>query len=105
RRKSRAMSLLIDLFGYLSVLLQGFDMVAQAVLIGSALFLLFEAGVLAPAGNVTAAFLQGADRVLALAALAAALAVLAGLALNEAVLMGSLSLNFTDTLDADFLRA
>ena len=99
------MSLLVDLFGYLSVLLQGLDMAAQAALLGSTLFVLFQADILGAPGSAPPAFLQRADTVLASFAIAEAVIVLASVALNDAVLIGSLSLPFADTLDADFVRA
>ncbi len=99
------MSFLIDLFGYLSVLLQGLDMAAQAALLGSTLFVLIQAGILAAPGGAPPTFLKQADTVLLVSAIAAAVIAVASVALTDAVLIGSLSLPLTATLDADFVRA
>jgi putative copper resistance protein D len=99
------MSLFVDLFGYLSVILQGFDMVAQAALIGSALFFLLQADVLSGSSSASPAFLRFAAKVVMIAAAAEIAIVLLNAALNVAVLVESLSLPLADALGADFVYA
>ncbi len=59
------MSALFSIFGFLSVMLHGFDLVAQTVLLGSILFLLLLALPLAaPLGDDSALVLSGTRRVI-----------------------------------------
>jgi putative copper resistance protein D len=94
---------LFDLFGFLSLILHGFDLVAQTVLVGSVAFVLFV-----PAGNreseVVSAGAQGA-RVIRVAALATVATVAASTALNAIVLAASLGASWREVVGAAFVVA
>ncbi|HME23352.1 MAG TPA: CopD family protein [Acetobacteraceae bacterium] len=100
------MSLLIDLFGYLSIVIHGLTITAQSMALGGVLFvaLLLRPIVarLGPAG-------QGIERtcgaITAWSALALVLCEAATVALQSAVLIGTVDLSIADALHADFAIA
>jgi putative copper resistance protein D len=98
------MSALFSIFGFLSVILHGLDLIAQTVLLGSVFFLLLLALPLAPRlardGDLV---LAGARRVIQIAALAGMAAVMAGTALNAAVLQSSLDIPWPAVASASFV--
>ena len=101
------MSTLFDLFGYLSVVLRGLELVAQAVLLGSVTFVVF---VVAPVLGADAprdaeGLYAGCRRVLLVAALVAIVCVCAATAVNAIVLTASLPLSWTDVAGAGFALA
>jgi len=99
-------SLLIDLFGYLSIVIHGLTITAQSMALGGVLFvaLLLRPIVarLGPAG-------QGIERtcgaITAWSALALVLCEAATVALQSAVLIGTVDLSIADALHADFAIA
>lgn len=92
------MALLVDLFGYLSVLIHGLTIVAQSLAIGSVIFLVCLAQPFAPAlGGPGESVLLGTRRT----ALAASL----GLILCEAVTIGLQSAVLVGTVDLPLLNA
>lgn len=99
------MELLVDIFGYLSIILHGLVIVAQSMTLGGVLFLVF---LLRPFAHALA---QGAElerrvaRLTMLSALGLALAELAGTALQVAVLMSTVDLAFFDVIQAPFAVA
>ncbi len=99
------MSLLVDLFGYLSIVLHGLTIVAQSMALGGVLFLVLLA-------RPFAAELPAGPRIEArIAALtlwsAAAMALVEGLGngLQVAVLMSTVDLPFLDVMQANFALA
>ncbi|GLQ48162.1 copper resistance protein [Dyella lipolytica] len=96
------MELLVDLFGYLSIILHGFVIVAQSMTLGGVLFLVF---LLRPFVNVLA---QGAElerrvaRLTMYSAVGLAVAELLGTALQVSVLMSTVDLSFFDVMQAPF---
>ena len=99
------MTLLVDLFGYLEIVLHGLVITAQSVALGGVLFLVFLARPLAAALPRGAVLLR---RTAAIAGWAAA-ALVAGealtIALQAAVLVDTVDLTWADALQADFARA
>ena len=99
------MSLLVDLFGYLEIILHGFVILSQSMAIGGMLFLLLLARPFAsslPGGHAIA------HRTGSIAGYAAlALVVCEGLtiALQAAVLIDTVDLSLLDVLGADFAIA
>lgn len=100
------MDLLVDLFGYLSIVVHGLAIVAQAMAIGSVVFWAVIATPLSrqlgPAGD---AIRSGSARIASFSALALLLAVAAEIALQTAVLMDTVDLRLTDVLSANFAIA
>lgn len=95
------MALLLDLFGYLTIILHGLSNAAQAGALGAILFLLLlarplagEIGQAGPAINATAARIGGWS------ALVLAICVSAGLAMQAAMLMGTVDLSLPVALGA-----
>ncbi len=100
------MSALFSIFGFLSVILHGLDLIAQTVLLGSILFLLLLALPLAPRlGRDGDLVLSGARDIIQIAALAGIAIVLAGTALNAAVLQSSLGISWSAVASAGFVLA
>ncbi|MCQ8241963.1 copper resistance D family protein [Rhizosaccharibacter radicis] len=96
------MSLLVDLFGYLSIVLHGLTIVAQSMALGSVLFLVLLArpfaGRLSGGGRIL-------DRVTRLAfwsAIALVAVEALGNGLQVAVLMSTVDLSFGDVMQANF---
>jgi len=100
------LSTLFDIFGFLSVVLRGFDLVAQSILLGSVSFALFVAASLArdaprearPIAASVRHCIQGA-------ALAAVITVTASTALSAAVLAASLETSWREVAGAGFVMA
>jgi len=98
------MSLLADIFGYLTVVLHGFALVAETLTLGGIGFLLLLAVPFAAAlGEGGAALQRRSFLLLAWSALAAALLEAADLALNAAVLASTL--DFASIVGAGFFEA
>lgn len=100
------MALLVDLFGYLTIVFHGVTLVGQATALGGAMFLVFVAQpcgwMLGAAGAQIAA---GTARLAGWAAVAMALAEAVGLALPAAVLASTLDMPVSDALGAQFALA
>ncbi len=98
------MSLLVDVFGYLSVIIHGLTIVAQSMALGGALFLVFAARPLArlPQG---ACIGRDSARIAAFAALALVACELLTLALQGSVLVATVDLSWAEVLGADFALA
>ena len=101
------MSTLFDLFGFVSVVLRGLELVAQSVLLGSVAFLVFVVTPLqgADAQRDPAGLCAGCRRVLQVAAFAAIACVSAATAINASVLAASLPISWRDVAGADFALA
>ena len=100
------MTLLIDLFGYLSIVLHGLTVTAQSMALGAVLFLVLLARPLAPAlGTQASPILHGTVRIAAWSALALVLCEAATVALQAAVLVGTVDLPVGDVLGANFAVA
>lgn len=100
------MALLIDLFGYLSIILHGLTVTAQSMALGAVLFLALLARPLAPAlGSPAAPILRGTVRIAAWSALALVLCEASTVALQTAVLVGTVDLPVGDVLGANFAVA
>ena len=100
------MSTLFDIFGFLSVVLRGLDLVAQSILIGSVSFALFIAAPLAsdaPRGVRTIA--PRVRYCIQAAALAALIAATANTAVSAAVLAASLDVSWREVAGAGFVIA
>jgi copper resistance protein D len=100
------LSTLFDIFGFLSVVLRGLDLVAQSILIGSVSFALFIAAPLA--GDATREVRTIAADVrhcIQGAALAAVIAATANTAVSAAVLAASLETSWREVAGAGFVIA
>ncbi|WP_428485231.1 copper resistance D family protein [Rhodopila sp.] len=100
------MELLVDLFGYLSIIVHGLTILSQSMALGGALFLVSLARPLArrlgPAGQTIAA---GTARIAGYAALGLLLSEAATVALQTAVLTPTVDLSVSDVLAANFAVA
>lgn len=100
------MALLIDLFGYLSIVIHGFTVTAQSIALGSVFFLVLLArplaGRLGAAGPAT---LAGTVRIAFWSAAALVVCEAATIALQAAVLVGTLDLSLAQVLGANFAVA
>ncbi len=100
------MALFVDLFGYLSIVLHGFAILAQAVALGGVVFLLLLARPLAPAlGPAGPGILRGVVRITLAGACGLILCDLATIALQSATLRATLGLDLGSVMGADFARA
>ncbi|MBR0748958.1 CopD family protein [Bradyrhizobium japonicum] len=100
------MYLLLDIFGYLSVVLRGLILIAQSFTLGGLAFWMLLWAPLRPqltSGGLTIE--QRCRAVLGISALAWALLTIASLALNAAALVGTLEVAWSEALGADFGRA
>jgi putative copper resistance protein D len=98
--------LLIDLFGYLSIIVHGLTILAQSVALGGVFFLALLARPLAPRlGVAGGAVLQGTRRIAAWGAVALLLCEATTVALQSAVLVGTVDLSVADVLQAQFAVA
>ena len=100
------MYLLLDIFGYLSVVLRGLILIAQSFTLGGLAFWMLLWAPLRPqltSGGLTIELRCRA--VLRISALAWALLTIASLALNAAALVGTLQVAWSEALGADFGRA
>ncbi len=100
------MSLLIDLFGYLSIVIHGLTITAQSMALGGVLFL---ALLLRPISSRLGAAGDSTERactnITAWSALALVACEAATVALQTAVLVGTVDLSIADTLHANFAIA
>src|ERR1700761_2151435 len=97
------MELLVDLFGYLSIVVHGLTILAQSMALGGVLFLLLLARPLVPrlgAGGRSVA--TGTARIAAWSAVALLAAEAVTVALQTAVLTDTLDLPVSDVLGANF---
>lgn len=92
------MSLLIDLFGYLSIIIHGLTIVAQSMTVGGVLFLIFLALPMASAIGPRVA--ADTARIAAWSALGLIVCEGATVALQAAVLIGTVDLSLFDALGA-----
>src|ERR1039458_2384538 len=100
------MALLIDLFGYLSIVLHGLTVTAQSMALGAVLFLTLLARPLALAlGSPAAPILRGTVRLAAWSALALVVCEGATVTMQTAVLVGTVDLPVGDVLGANFAVA
>ncbi len=100
------MALLIDLFGYLSIVLHGLTVTAQSMTLGALLFLAFLVRPLAPRlGATTSPILRGALRIAVWSALALVACEATTVAMQTAVLVGTVDLPVSDILQANFAIA
>ena len=100
------MDLLVDLFGYLSIIVHGFTILSQSMALGGVLFLVFLArpmeGRLGRAGQ---GIVAGTARIAGYAALALLLSEAATVALQAAVLIDTVGLSIRNVLSAAFAVA
>ena len=99
------MALLVDLFGYLSIVLHGLVIVAQSMAVGGALFLLALARPFAPGLPDGAGLVRRTARIAAWSALALALGEAVTVAMQVAVLMSTLDLPLSGIIGASFAVA
>lgn len=99
------MALLIDLFGYLSVVMHGLTVTAQSVAVGGVLFLVFLARPLAGSLARGEALLATASRIALWGALGLILCDAIVLAMQTAVLVGTLDISPLQAVGADFAHA
>jgi copper resistance protein D len=98
------MDLLVDLFGYLSIIVHGLTILSQSIALGGVLFLVLLARPLTPylgRGEIAA----GVARMAGYAALALLLSEGATVALQSAVLMNTVDLGLREALTAEFAVA
>ncbi len=95
------MALLLDVFGYLSIVLHGLTIVGQSVAVGGVIFLAILARPLAPSlPGCGTAIVGDTLRIAAWAAIGLVIAELLALGLQLGVLSGTLQLPVGDLLDA-----
>ncbi|OAF00407.1 copper resistance protein [Bradyrhizobium centrolobii] len=100
------MYLLLDIFGYLSVVLRGLVLIAQSFTLGGLAFQMLLWGPLRPQLSVgSLAVEERCLAVLRFSAFAWALLTVASLALNAAALVGTLQVSWSEAVSADFGRA
>ncbi|MCQ8279648.1 CopD family protein [Acetobacteraceae bacterium KSS8] len=99
------MSLLVDLFGYLSIVLHGLTIVAQSMALGGVLFLVLLARPFAPELAGGAVILRRIRRLTFWSAVAMAVVEALGNGLQVAVLMSTVDLSFLDVMQANFAVA
>jgi putative copper resistance protein D len=97
------MSLLVDLFGYLSILLHGLVIVSQSMALGSTLFLIFLARPYAPL--LGPAILRRTMAIAAFSAVALLIIEILNVTLQTSVLVSTLDLPITNVLGANFALA
>jgi putative copper resistance protein D len=96
-------ALLVDLFGYLGILLHGLVIVSQSMALGGTFFLVFAARPFAAALGPD--LLRRVERLAAVSALALIAAEAVNVALQVAVLVSTLDMRVTDVLGANFAAA
>ncbi len=99
------MALLIDLFGYLSIVLHGLTIVAQSMAVGGALFLVFLARPFAATLPDGEQLTRRTGFIAAWSALALVACEIVAVAMQAAVLMDIVSLDLQQTLTAQFAVA
>src|SRR5689334_11749758 len=101
-----ALYLLLDIFGYLSVVLRGLILIAQSLTLGGLAFQMLLWGPLQPQLSVSSGSIEKrCQTVLRSSAFAWSLLTIASLALNTAALVGTLQLSWNEAISADFGRA
>ncbi len=100
------MSLLVDLFGYLSIIIHALTITAQSIAIGGVIFLVFlarpQAWLVGAAGD---AVLRDTLRIAAWGAVALIICEVATVGFESAVLMGTLDLPLSGVVGANFAIA
>lgn len=96
------MSLLVDIFGYLSIILHGLVIVAQSMTLGGLLFLVFLLRPFAHLLPREAGLQQRVLRLTRYSAVGLIAAELAGMALQVSVLMATVDLPFSNVMQASF---
>ena len=99
------MATLIDIFGFLSVVIRGTVLVTQSFVVGGIAFVLLMGGIAWELGSDGQRLGTRSRRFLFWSALAFTLTELAFVAVQCAVLMGTVGLELPDVLGADFARA
>lgn len=99
------MSLLVDLFGYLSIVLHGLVIVAQSMALGGVLFLIFLARPFAASLPDGAGLVRRTARIAGWAAIGLAAGEALTVAMQSAVLMSTLDLPFSSIVGASFALA
>ncbi|HXP77399.1 MAG TPA: CopD family protein [Stellaceae bacterium] len=99
------MATLLDIFGFLSVVIRGAVLVTQSFVVGGIAFLLLMRGIARKLGPDGERLEIRARRFLLWSALAFTFAELAFVAVQCAVLMGTVDLGLADVLGADFALA
>jgi copper resistance protein D len=100
------MDLLVDLFGYLSIIVHGLTILSQSMAAGGAVFLVLLARPLAPSlGLAGQRIVAGTARIAGYAAIALVVCEAATLALQAAVLMDTVDLTLRQVLTAEFAIA
>ena len=100
------MYLLLDIFGYLSVVLRGLILIAQSFTLGGLAFQILLWGPLQAqlsAGSLL--ILERCQTLLRFSAFGWALLTIASLALNAAALTGTLQVSWSEAVSAAFARA
>ncbi|HVJ52532.1 MAG TPA: CopD family protein [Aliidongia sp.] len=96
------MTLLIDLFGYLSVIVHGLTIVAQSMALGGAIFLIFLARPFEPELDAGGEIRRRTRRIALWSTLALILAEAVTLALQSAVLIGTVDIDLGGVMGAEF---
>ena len=99
------MALLVDLFGYLEIVLHGLVILSQSMALGGLLFLVLLARPLAAGVPQGATLLRRTAVIAGWSAAALVLGEALTIALQTAVLVDTVDLSWTDVLQADFARA
>lgn len=100
------MGLLLDLFGYLSVVLHGLTIAAQSMALGGMLFLLFLARPFEPGLDAIGKLIcDRTERIVRLAALGLVLCEAGTIWLQGVVLVGTVEIGWLDVLQAEFAVA
>ena len=96
------MELLVDLFGYLSIVLHGFTILAQSIAVGGVIFwALLARPMTAPLGAEGGVIVAGARRIAGLSAIALILVELLTIGLQSAVLIQTVGLSWLEALSAE----
>jgi len=98
-------SLLVDLFGYLSIVLHGLTIIAQSMALGGVLFLVLLARPLAPRLAGGSVILRRVTTLTLWSAVALTIVELLGNGLQVSVLMQTVDLSFLDVMGANFAVA
>ena len=100
------MSLLIDLFGWLSIVIHGLTILSQSMALGGVLFLVALARPMQRAlGEAGPSIVRGTARIAAWSAIALAACEATTVAMQTALLVGTVGLSIMDTLGAGFAIA
>ena len=101
------MSLLIDLFGYLSIVIHGLTILAQSMMIGGLVFIMLLVRPLARRlePDAARAIAAGTTLITAWAAIGLAVTELVTVAMQAAILIDTVDLSLLDTLSASFAVA